>query len=213
MPPRRPRKRPSGQQSGRPGGRPSGRSSGRQSGRPPAPHVLLLTGVPGVGKTTVLQQVANEAEGRPLRGFLTREIRSGGQRVGFRLHTLDGEIATLAHVDNRSRQRIGRYGVDIPALNEVVQSTLKPVDRDAVYLVDEIGKMECLSHNFVAAVRDLIDAQCTVVATVAARGTGFIEQVQRHRGAQLREVTPQNRDMMPARVLDWLSQQRRGRRR
>jgi nucleoside-triphosphatase len=190
-----------------------GRPRARPPARPPAPHLLLLTGVPGVGKTTVLQQVANSVEGRPLRGFLTREIRSGGQRVGFRLHTLDGEIATLAHVDNRSRQRIGRYGVDISALNEVVKDTLCPADTGAVYLVDEIGTMECLSRNFISAVKDLVDARCTIVATVAARGTGFIEQIQRHRGAQLREVTLQNREMMPARVLDWLSQQTRGRRR
>ncbi|MBI2218916.1 MAG: hypothetical protein HYU51_16645 [Candidatus Rokubacteria bacterium] len=47
--------------------------------------------------------------------------------------------------------------------------------------VDEIGKMECLSRAFVEAVRALLDTAMPVVATVAARGGGFIEEVKRRR--------------------------------
>ena len=45
---------------------------------------LLLTGVPGVGKTTVIRKVADALAARRVRGFLTREMRSRGRRVGFR---------------------------------------------------------------------------------------------------------------------------------
>src|SRR5438105_11951431 len=46
---------------------------------------LLLTGVPGVGKTTVLRRVKDRLAGKQLRGFLTDEIRSRrGERLGFR---------------------------------------------------------------------------------------------------------------------------------
>jgi nucleoside-triphosphatase THEP1 len=37
--------------------------------------VLLLTGAPGVGKTTVIRRVAMQLEMRQLRGFYTEEMR------------------------------------------------------------------------------------------------------------------------------------------
>ena len=58
---------------------------------------LLLTGVPGVGKTTVVKRVAAALAGQKIAGFYTEEVRERGQRVGFRIVTLEGEQATLAH--------------------------------------------------------------------------------------------------------------------
>ncbi len=52
------------------------------------PHALLLTGPPGVGKTTVLRRAADELSDLEIRGFVTEEIREAGQRVGFRIETL-----------------------------------------------------------------------------------------------------------------------------
>jgi nucleoside-triphosphatase THEP1 len=53
---------------------------------------LLLTGPPGVGKTTLLARVVRALDGRIVRGFLTEEMRAGRQRVGFRLVTVDGAV-------------------------------------------------------------------------------------------------------------------------
>ena len=47
--------------------------------------VLLLTGVPGIGKTTVIRRAADRLKGRRLGGFYTEEIREQGDRRGFRL--------------------------------------------------------------------------------------------------------------------------------
>ncbi|MFZ1060598.1 MAG: nucleoside-triphosphatase, partial [Candidatus Rokuibacteriota bacterium] len=47
-------------------------------------HVLLITGNPGSGKTTVIRRVAAALSGRRLGGFYTEEIRVGGERRGFR---------------------------------------------------------------------------------------------------------------------------------
>ncbi|HVO26881.1 MAG TPA: nucleoside-triphosphatase [Candidatus Margulisiibacteriota bacterium] len=78
-------------------------------------HVLLVTGVPGVGKTTLLRSVAQQAP-QPLGGFTTDEIRTQGQRVGFRIVPLHGRGRIMAHVDRRSRTRVGHYGVDVAAI-------------------------------------------------------------------------------------------------
>jgi len=140
---------------------------------------LLITGQPGVGKTTAIRAVASGLAGARLGGFFTQEMRSRGVRRGFELVTFDGRRAAMAHVDRRGSPRVGKYGVDTGVLEITARASLA-VDRGIdVYLVDEIGKMECLSPGFVAAMRALLDAGRPVVATIGERGGGFIAEVKR----------------------------------
>ncbi len=169
------------------------------------PHVLLLTGAPGVGKTTLIQRVANGVEASGRRGFYTEEIRERGERRGFRLMGFDGTKRVIAHVDFSTRPRVGKYGVDVPALDDAA-ALLQPDPNARIYLVDEIGKMECFSQRFVAAMRALIAGGTAVVATVGARGGGFIAEVKEQPECELWEVTRNNRDDLPARVLAWLAE-------
>jgi len=82
-------------------------------------RVYLLTGRPGTGKTRLIKE-AIAGVGNKAGGFYTEEIRSsGGVRLGFRLVTLDGQSAILAHVNIQSRYRVGKYGVDIESLDRV----------------------------------------------------------------------------------------------
>ena len=108
----------------------------------------------------------------------------------------------------RSPHRVGRYGVDLDALDAVAVPALAPEER-AVYLIGEIGKMECLSRAFTDAVARLLDSACPVIATVAQRGTGFIAEVKRRPRAELWEVTRANRDALPGRIVSWLDEERR----
>ncbi len=50
-------------------------------------RVLLLTGAPGVGKTTVLIKTVDalKAKGVSVGGMISREAREGNVRVGFEL--------------------------------------------------------------------------------------------------------------------------------
>jgi nucleoside-triphosphatase len=171
-------------------------------------RVLLITGVPGVGKTTVLRKVKGLLAGKRTRGFITDEMRSPrGERLGFQIETLDGRTAQLAGVGLRSPNRVGRYGVDVDALDAVAVPALAP-EKGALYLIDEIGKMECLSRAFTDAVARLFDCACPVIATVAQRGGGFIAEVKRHPRVELWELTRANRDAMPGRIISWLGEER-----
>ncbi|MFQ5973461.1 MAG: nucleoside-triphosphatase [Alphaproteobacteria bacterium] len=181
------------------------RSRDTSHSREARPHVLLLTGPPGVGKTTVIRRVAAQLEGKRLRGFYTEEIREGGDRRGFRLVSFDGKENVIAHVAVPKAQRVGKYGVDVTALDEAA-SLLVPDPAAQPYLVDEIGKMECLSERFVAAMRGLLAGQTPVVATVGLRGGGFIAEVKRSKECLLWEVTVANRDELPSRLVSWLAE-------
>src|SRR5262245_33491550 len=138
---------------------------------------LFLTGRPGIGKTTIIQGVADALNGERVAGFYTEELRSRGERTGFRIATLDGRSQLLASIYIRSPHRVGKYGVDVPALDAIAEATLAPHSAD-VFLVDEIGKMECFSIVFVEAVRRLLAADRLIVASVASKGGGLIEEVK-----------------------------------
>ena len=166
------------------------------------PHVLLLTGPPGVGKTTVLCRAAAALPEMPVRGFFTREIRESGRRVGFRIETFDGRSAVFAHENVTSPHRVSRYGVELAALDPFLEE-LVPATSDGVTLVDEIGKMESLSVRFVTTMTELLDGPGVLVATVALRAEGFPAAVKRRSDARLWTVTRANRAELPARVADW----------
>lgn len=163
-----------------------------------------MTGRPGSGKTTLLRAVAGALAGRRLAGFLTEEIRDAGIRRGFRLVTLDGRTRVMAHADIAGGARVGRYGVDVEAIDALAVDALALRPDVDVYLVDEIGKMECLSPGFVTAMRALLDSRHPVVATIGQRGGGFIAEVKRRDDVELWTLTAANRDAMPARVVAWL---------
>lgn len=168
------------------------------------PRVLLLTGTPGVGKTSVVRRVAERLHGLRLGGFYTEELRAAGERLGFRLVDFEGQALTFAHVDFPG-PRVSRYGVDVAALDARAEALLDPRAGAALYLVDEIGRMECLSPRFVAAVRRLLGSGRPVIATVALKGEGVIAEVKHFPAVTLWEVTRGNRDRLPDEILAWLA--------
>ena len=166
--------------------------------------MLLITGRPGAGKTTVIRKVAASLSGRRLAGFYTQEIRGRAGRRGFRLVTFDGRERIMAHVDFGGAERVGKYGVDVGVIDEIAGSALRGSRAVDVYLVDEIGKMECLSSAFVTAMRALLDSPARIVATIAQRGGGFITEVRQRSGALLWTVTHANRDALSDRIVAWI---------
>jgi len=121
-------------------------------------RVYLLTGKPGTGKTSLIKEAITGMEGKA-GGFYTEEIRTRGIREGFRLVTLDGRRAILAHIDIHSSHRVGKYGVDTESLDRVGVSALRQAVQDCdLVIIDEIGKMELFSADFKDAVSQIIDS-------------------------------------------------------
>ncbi len=167
---------------------------------------LLLTGRPGIGKTTIIKAVV-QALGDRAGGFYTEEIRGPGGRKGFRLITLDGEETILAHVRLKGggRPRVGRYGVDVAALDRVGVAAIERAlaDREVI-IVDEIGKMELFSGNFKEAVMRAVLSPRPLVATIMAKKNAWADALKMMPGITLWEVTRENRDALPDQVLSWL---------
>ncbi|HKZ53772.1 MAG TPA: NTPase [Candidatus Acidoferrales bacterium] len=160
---------------------------------------LLLTGRPGVGKTTLIERVIAKLGGQlRLAGFTTGELRdAAGCRVGFRLTTLDGREGELARVGSRSPVRVGRYGVNVEAFERLALPELARRDVDLL-VVDEIGKMECASGRFRRAVEDALDAPLNVLATIAVTHLPFFQALRERPDVELFVLSERNREALVA---------------
>ena len=139
-------------------------------------------------------------------GFYTQEIRQNNVRKGFRWKRLDGAEGTLAHVDIKGRFKVGKYGVDVEGFDKNVIPVLDIEQTDTeLFVIDEIGKMECFSKKFVAAVRRLFVSDKSVLATVAQKGSGLISEVKNYPNIQLFTLTTANREKVVAEILEVLS--------
>ena len=138
-------------------------------------ETVLVTGVPGVGKTTLVLKIAETvvAEGYVVGGMITEEIRENGVRTGFEiLDLLTGAKGLLAHVNVEDGHRVGKYKVDLKGLEGVgvtaIDNGLERQDVDLV-VIDELGPMELSSKKFREAARKALTASKPSLGTVHFR--------------------------------------------
>ncbi len=163
---------------------------------------LLITGLPGVGKTTLIRKLSEALEDFHPTGFYTTEIRQGGMRKGFELIDLKGRRGILSRVDLKSHDRVGRYKVDVRGFGDFLDGMSFFDPSSAVIIIDEIGKMECLSDKFGRILEEILDSKKWVIATIALKGGGLITKVKQRRDVQLFEMTPSNRDVLFSKILN-----------
>jgi nucleoside-triphosphatase len=161
---------------------------------------ILLEGRPGSGKTTLARRLVAGLRERdiPVTGFTTEELRERGRRVGFAIDTVEGERGVLAHVDFAGPPRVGKYGVDLDALERLAIPALQA--SDDLVVIDELGKMELASERFRAAVDELLATPADVVATVHTFRHPFTDALKARSDVEVLQVTSANRDDL-ARVL------------
>jgi nucleoside-triphosphatase len=165
---------------------------------------ILLTGPPQCGKTTVVQRVVATFPGKAA-GFYTREVRDRrGRRLGFEIVTLAGEAALLSHVDFLGPHRVGKYGVNLDNFHRVALPALEWRPGVDLIVVDEVGKMECLSGRFGSAMESLWRQPVPLLIAVAEKGGGLIAALKEKPDKLLITVTPANRDELPARLVKLL---------
>ncbi|XP_027727216.1 cancer-related nucleoside-triphosphatase-like isoform X2 [Vombatus ursinus] len=173
---------------------------------------VFLTGLPGVGKTTLIQKASDALRslGVPVDGFYTEEVRQGGRRVGFDVVTLSGLRGPLSRVGSqppagRREYRVGQYVVDLHSFEQLALPVLKNADAGPssgkrVCIVDEIGKMELFSQTFIHAVRQTLSSPGTVILGTIPIPKGkpltLVEEIRNRNDVKVFHVTKENRDSL-----------------
>jgi len=164
----------------------------------------LVRGQPGCGKTTLVLRIARELADIGIRtaGFVTEEIREGGNRWGFLVRDLRGGSAVMARVGLPSPVRVGKYGVDLEAFEAVALRALAPGWEPDLFVVDEIGKMELASPSFVSALERILSGKTPLLATVPAYRLPFVDMLLSREDTQVYDLSPSQREALREVILE-----------
>lgn len=164
--------------------------------------IVLLTGKPGVGKSTALQTFLEIYEGLT-EWTITKEIRdTSGNRVGFRAVNEVGQDRIIAHkTDIISDKIAGQSKVDSVAVDVMFAAALRNVlspRPEMVYVLDEIGPIQLFSDAFARMLHEVFQTEDTgdLLATIHATDAR-LEEYRHSNKAHLFVVTPDNRDRVP----------------
>ncbi|ADC65462.1 protein of unknown function DUF265 [Ferroglobus placidus DSM 10642] len=115
---------------------------------------IALTGRPGIGKTTACLKIFEKLKDEmKISGFVTKEVREKGRRIGFKLVNLEsGEESWLAKV-GEGKVKVGKYAVFVENLEKFLDEI--SLDSDLI-IIDEVGPMELKSEKFVKFVENLL---------------------------------------------------------
>jgi nucleoside-triphosphatase len=165
-----------------------------------------ITGLPSAGKTQTLLRVIDmlEADEIVVGGMITEPIVKRGRRVGFYIKDwLNKREGIFAHIDIKSRVMVGKYGVDIAALERIgVAAIEEATEKAEVIVVDEVGKMEVESNKFVTAVRKALDTDKSVLLTLHKKSRNpLLQEIRRRDDVRILEVTPINRSLLPYKIV------------
>jgi len=158
-----------------------------------------VTGIPGVGKTTVLLKTVEtlRANGYGVGGMISRDVRLHGNRIGFEILDLSsGEKGWLANVDQQWGPHVGKYRVNLDDLNNVgVKAILQACENLDIVVVDEIGPMELFSEQFREAVRKTVDSRKLLICTVHWKMKNeLIDNIKKREDVEVYVVTHDNRE-------------------
>jgi nucleoside-triphosphatase len=136
-------------------------------------RVWVVTGPPGVGKSTVVSKVILrlKSAGVIVGGCVTAEERERGVRVGFQIKDLtDGKTGELASVAGRMGPRVGKYRVNLVDLAAVGASGLERAAAvSEMIVIDELGPLELVSPDFRRAVAKCVDSEKPILAVLHER--------------------------------------------
>ncbi len=168
---------------------------------------ILITGKPGIGKTTLIQKVVEKIK-LPCQGFYTREIRDHQEnRVGFEIITLDGKTALLAHEHHLTPHRIGKYFVNVDNINRViVQCIEQAIEQAQVVIIDEIGKMELFSPLFQQAVLKALVSPKKVLGTITIANLPVIKKIKSRPDVMLINLQRNNQKEAYQYIVDFLAE-------
>ena len=170
---------------------------------------IILTGEPGIGKTTIVKKLLQRLGNKAI-GFWTEEVRDQKtkKRTGFKVISTEGNTQLFASKFFTSKHLVGSYGVNTARFESVALPILEKAkkSKDLYIVMDEIGKMELFSKAFRELVREILfNPKYKVIATIPIRDVHpLVRDIRRLQGAVVIEVNKENRDLLVEDILKLL---------
>jgi nucleoside-triphosphatase len=174
-------------------------------------RIILVTGPPGIGKTSILRRTVKELSKHnyAVGGMICREVREGGMRVGFEVMDLStGQRGWLAHIQHSDGPTVGRYHVNLTDLSMVgAGSIVDAVHNADILAVDEIGPMELLSSAFSGALLEAVQSSKPMLGTIHYRlSNSMVNGIKSRDDTEIIKVTRENRATLHNLVADKITE-------
>ena len=177
-----------------------------------------ITGLPNVGKTATLAAICRKLERDDfiVGGMITRAYRPdpNGDRIGFYVEnweTGDKEVFSSKEFANKEgceRNKTetddGMYYVDTEVLDRIGVASIRESMMDEevdIIIIDEVGKMEMHSEQFVKAVGEALDCPKPVIMTLHKKSRNpLLQDLRRRDDVRILEVTDVNKNLLPYKI-------------
>jgi nucleoside-triphosphatase len=139
----------------------------------PLDEIWLITGPPGIGKSTVVSRVVLrlKSAGIIVGGCVASERRQKGARVGFDVKDLtNGTQGELASLTRTLGPKVGKYRLNLADLASVgAKGLLDAAVASELIVIDEVGPMELVSPEFRRAIHTCLLSGKPILAVVHER--------------------------------------------
>ncbi len=163
---------------------------------------FLLTGIPGIGKTTIIKKIIEEFRNK-CEGFWTEEMKENNKRRGFVLKTTTGKECILANIDFPRIYSVGKYGVNLKCIEEIgCETILSGMKEKKIIIIDEIGKMEILSGKFKELVTEILNSSNIVIATILYSPHPFCDSIKNREDVKIYKIDYSNRDYITNYIIE-----------
>lgn len=161
---------------------------------------VLITGLPGCGKTTLCRKIIQALKDKNICGILSEEIREGGERKGFKIIDIKtGAEGILAHVAQKEGPRVGKYRVNLGDVDKFSGAMEEGCD---LIVIDEVGPMELHSEKFIRVVEVAFESGRSVIATIHYKSRHpLVEELKRRKDVIIYEINEANRNKVLEEIL------------
>jgi len=168
------------------------------------PKNMLITGMPKVGKTTLIKELTMPYIAR-VGGFYTEEFCRGGVRQGFKIKTFNGEEGVLAQKGMKTKYKVSKYNVDIKALDNIgVKSMEDALAGKEMIVIDEIGSMEIISDEFRKVLFRCLESDKYVLASVRYKSHPFTDEIKKVEDKEVFLLSKNNYFETKDKIKEWM---------
>jgi len=153
---------------------------------------LLLTGVPGVGKSTLINKLLNRLAPqlkRSVGGYYTTRTVTDSSRVFYLNDHRTGEQIRMASWQD------GKLDVNYSAFDDFgVRSLSSALEINDIIVLDELGRFEEPCETFKSSVHAVLSSDKMVLGVLKVCDSPFIDSIKARDDVTVYTVTEQNRD-------------------